>query len=276
MQSVDVTTHIGSEVVGVQLTSATDERIQQLTRLVAERGVLMLRDQEMTVPEQVELGARFGPLHIHSAADAAPGHPEAMQIFTSPESTFVAGETWHSDVSCDEFPPALSILHMEEVPPTGGDTLWASTYVAFETLSPPIQQLLEGLNALHTSAQQYTSHYGAQTEGDAYPEAIHPAVATHPLTQRRALYVNRIFTKSLLGLRPPESDALLKFLFDHVAYGVEFQVRMRWEPHSVAIWDNRCTQHHATWDYYPLPRRGHRVTTRGARPVLTREPATAG
>ena len=269
MDTVALTTHIGTLVTGIRLADATDDEIERLRTLAAERGVLVFRDQEMTIAEQVELGRRFGPLHVHPAADAAAGHPEAMKVFTEPGATSVAGESWHSDVSCDELPPALSMLRMIDVPATGGDTLWASTYRAYETLSPPIQELISGLSALHSSARYYTRRYGsAAATGKSYPEAVHPVVTTHPITGRRALYVNTMFTASIPGLSPAESDALLKMLFDHVAYGVGFQVRVRLEVGSVAMWDNRCTQHHATWDYLPEPRRGYRVTTRGGRPVL--------
>ena len=268
MDTTDVTVHIGTEVAGILLNSATDDEIEALKRLVAERGVLFFRRQAMTLAEHVEFGRRLGPLHFHPAADSAPGHPEAMRVFTEPDSTSVAGESWHSDVSCDEAPPALSILHMALVPKTGGDTLWASTYSAYETLSVPIRELIEGLEARHSSAHYYARRYGTAAEGSVYPEAVHPVVATHPISGRRALYVNSMFTSSILGLTSLESAALLKMLLEHVAFGVDFQVRMRWEPDTVAIWDNRCTQHHATWDYFPEPRRGHRVTTKGDRPVL--------
>jgi taurine dioxygenase len=268
MEMTDVTVHVGTEVAGISLNSATDDEIETLKHLVAERGVLFFRRQDMTLAEHVELGRRFGPLHFHPAADSAPGHPGAMRVFTEPDSVSVAGETWHTDVSCDEAPPALSILHMADVPKTGGDTAWASTYLAYETLSVPIQQLIEGLKARHSSAHHYDRRYGTAAEGNTYPEAVHPVVATHPISGRRALYVNSVFTSSILGLTSFESEALLKMLLDHVAYGVDFQVRLRWEPDTVAIWDNRCTQHHATWDYFPEPRRGHRVTTKGERPVL--------
>ena len=265
MDTTDVTGHIGTEVRGLSLSAATDAEIEALRQLVAERGMLFFRDQALTLEEHVRLGTRFGTLHVHPAAAADPRYPEAMQVFTEPDSTSVAGESWHSDVTCDELPPALSILHMFDVPETGGDTLWVSSYRAYETLSEPIQRMLERLEAQHSSAHYYNRRYGSAPDGGTHPEAVHPVVTTHPLTGRRALYVNSMF---LLGLHPNESEALLKMLFDHVAHGVDFQVRLRWEPNTLAIWDNRCTQHHAVWDYYPEPRRGHRITTKSERPVF--------
>jgi taurine dioxygenase len=152
------------------------------------------------------------------------------------------------------------------VPATGGDTLWASTYRAYETLSPPIQELISGLSALHSSARYYTRRYGsAAATGKSYPEAVHPVVTTHPITGRRALYVNTMFTASIPGLSPAESDALLKMLFDHVAYGVGSQVRVRLEVGSVAMWDNRCTQHHVLNDFAGV-RVIQRVTVMGDEP----------
>ena len=268
METIDVTGHIGTEVRGVQLAAASDAEIKALIELVAQRGVLFFRSQTMTLEDHIAVGRRFGELHVHPAHDVEPGYPEAMRVFTGPESTFIAGESWHSDVTCDERPPALSLLHLNEVPETGGDTLWASTYRAYESLSEPLRHFLETLEASHTSADHYTRRYGAPNEGETYPEAVHPVVTTHPISGRHALYVNSVFTRSILGLSRHESDALLAMLHDQVAYGVDFQVRLRWEPDTLAIWDNRCTQHRATWDYFPEPRRGYRVTTAGDRPVF--------
>ena len=155
MDTTDVTGHIGTEVRGLSLSAATDAEIEALRQLVAERGMLFFRDQALTLEEHVRLGTRFGTLHVHPAAAADPRYPEAMQVFTEPDSTSVAGESWHSDVTCDELPPALSILHMFDVPETGGDTLWASSYRAYETLSEPIQRMLERLEAEHSSAHYY-------------------------------------------------------------------------------------------------------------------------
>ena len=268
MKTRDLTGHIGTEVLGVDLRVVSDGEVDAIQRLAAERGVLIFRNQPLNIPEHIEFGRRLGQLHVHPAADGEPGYPEAMKVFTDEESETVAGETWHSDVSCDERPPALSILHMKDVPSRGGDTVWASTYRAYDTLSEPIRVLVDGLKAVHSSSRYYLRRYGKPPAGQEYPDAVHPVVATHPVTGRRALYVNSMFTLQLVGLEPAESDALLKLLFDQVAYGVDFQVRVQWEPDMVAIWDNRCTQHHATWDYHPEARRAHRVTTKGARPSL--------
>ena len=187
-------------------------------------------------------------------------------VHTDENSKYTAGNGWHTDVSCDERPPGLSMLRIEQVPSAGGDTLFASMYSAYETLSPSMQEYLSTLSAIHTGDKAYVGRYSKRNDDVDYPVNVHPVVRTHPISGRKALYVNSGFTARIKELTQRESDALLGFLFDHIAYGVRFQVRFHWEPHSIAIWDNRCVQHHASWDYFPETRSGFRVTTRGEVP----------
>lgn len=261
----DVNTKIGTELEGVVLRDLDQDGVDELKQLVAERGVLFFRDQEMTLAQQVELGSRLGELHIHPAAKAPEGFPEVLLIHTDADSTYTAGNGWHTDVSCDARPPALSVLRIEQPPPSGGDTVWASMYEAYDTLSTSMQDYLSTLTAVHAGELAYRNRYHMGDDRD-YPVSEHPVVRTHPITGRKGLYVNTGFTSHIKGLKRRESDALLKMLYDHIAYGVNFQVRFQWEPNSVAIWDNRCVQHHASWDYYPETRHGYRVTTRGEVP----------
>lgn len=270
----DVAKPLGSELRGQQLNVLSDAEIEELKELVAERGVVFFRDQEMSLAEQVELGRRLGELHVHPAVKAPDGFPEVLVVHTDANSTYTAGEAWHTDVSCDERPPALSILRVETTPPVGGDTLFASMYQAYETLSPSLRSFLLTLTATHSGEFAYRSVV-EDGSSDPYPENVHPVVRTHPVSGRRALYVNSSFTVRVNELREPESGALLRLLYDHIAYGVEFQVRFHWEPNSVALWDNRCVQHHASWDYFPDTRHGYRVTTRGERPFLDAKPEEA-
>ncbi|MGF1596930.1 MAG: TauD/TfdA dioxygenase family protein [Acidimicrobiales bacterium] len=270
LDTVDLTTPLGTEVRGIQLRQLDDEGIAAITRLVAERGVLFFRDQPMTLDEQVAVGRRFGELMVHPAAKAPAGFPEVLVVHTDAESTYTAGNGWHTDVSCEQRPPALSMLRLEETPPAGGDTLWASMYEAYETLSPAMQEFLLGLTAIHSGDKAYIGRYAKRAEPTDYPVSVHPVIRTHPVTGRKALYVNSGFTVRIKELTPRESDALLDLLYDHIAYGVRFQVRFGWEPQSVALWDNRCVQHHASWDYYPATRSGFRVTTQGEAPYLER------
>lgn len=263
----DWNTKIGTELEGVTLLDLDQAGVDELKQLVAERGVLFFRDQEMTLAQQVEIGRRLGELHIHPAAKAPDGFPEVLVVYTDAESTYTAGNGWHTDVSCDERPPALSMLRLEQTPPAGGDTVWASMYEAYDSLSSSMQQYLATLTAVHMGDKAYRGRYGYTGDRD-FPVSEHPVIRTHPVTGRKGLYVNSGFTSHIRGLKPRESDALLTMLYDHIAYGVNFQVRFRWEPHSVAIWDNRCVQHHASWDYFPETRSGWRVTTRGEVPFL--------
>lgn len=268
----DCTGPIGTELRGVQLAKLDDTELDQVKRLAAERCVVFFRDQAMTLSEQVATGARMGTLHVHptfreKAAEGAEGHREVLIIHGDADSTAVPGEGWHSDVSCDAEPPALSMLRIEVTPPVGGDTLFSSMYGAYEALSPSMQAYLLTLRAVH-SGKHAGPAYGYKDLTADYPVNEHPLVRTHPISGRKALYVNSGFTSHVVGLTKRESDALLGMLFDHVAYGVQWQVRFHWEPNSVAIWDNRCVQHHATWDYFPATRHGYRVTTVGERPFL--------
>ena len=162
-----------------------------------------------------------------------------------------------------------SILRMFTVPAHGGDTLFASMYAAYEALSDQMRSFLDGLTARHDGAPYYREVnriIGRDDGGRTYPSAEHPVIRTHPVTGRKALYVNSMFTTRLLGIPKAESDAILAFLFEHVKQPV-FQCRLRWRPGTVAFWDNRCTQHFAVWDYFPHVRSGYRVTVKGERPA---------
>ncbi len=263
---IDYNRHLGSELPDVQLTDLDDEGVAEIRQLAAERGVLVFRDQHMTLDRQIEIGRRLGELHIHPAF-ADENHPEALRIHADETTRVAAGEGWHTDVSCDERPPALSMLRIEVTPPCGGDTAYSSMYAAYESLSKPIRDLIVSLSAIHAGDLPFRGVYKSSSTTE-YPVNAHPMVRTHPDTGRRALYVNTGFTDRIKGVRRPESAALLGMLFDHIAAGVDFQCRVRWEPNTVTIWDNRCVQHHASFDYFPETRSGWRVTTVGERPVL--------
>ena len=259
----------GAEVSGLNLAQPLDEAtVRILQSALAEHGVLFFRDQPMTAEQQRRLGSYFGDLHLHPAwPRLVDGHPEVMEIFTDENSQYIAGEDWHSDVSCDPQPPLGTILQMLEVPPAGGDTLFANMVAAFAALPVEQQQYLSGLTALHDGEQHYRGRYDGPDDADkVYPQAEHPVVRTHPVSGRPALFVNRIFTRRIIGLEVQESEQLLEELFEHVERP-EFQCRFQWQVGSVAFWDNRSAQHQALWDYYPHRRRGWRVTIQGEVPV---------
>jgi taurine dioxygenase len=273
MQVTPITPVIGAEVAGVDLVDLDDHTFALLHEAFTEHSVLFFRDQPELAPEvQVEFAKRFGPLHVHPAAPTLEGHPDVFVIVADANSKVANGNGWHTDVSCDEEPPLATILQLHELPTTGGDTIFASMYAAYETLSPTMQEFLQGLSAHHESEHVYRGRYsdrGVDDIGKVYPRALHPVVRTHPVSGRQALYVNPSFTTRIEGLEPAESQAILKLLYAH-QQRPEFQVRFKWTKNAIALWDNRCTQHFALWDYYPDRRKGHRVTVKGERPFFER------
>ena len=270
ISATPVTPVIGVEVEGVDLTvDVPDDQIEDLTRALANHNVLFFRDQpELTPEQQIRFARRFGELHLHPAAPKGAEHPELFVIHTHGESFVNNGADWHTDVSCDEEPPLGTMLQIHRTPGSGGDTLFANMYAAYDALSEKMKSLLDGKIAVHDSERAYRGRYsdkGVDDTGVTFPTAEHPVIRTHPVSCRRALYVNETFTKRIRGMTEEESDAILEFLYRHMARP-EFQVRFHWEQNSIAFWDNRCTQHLAMWDYWPNERYGHRVTVKGDKP----------
>lgn len=265
-----LTPAIGAEIFGVDLSrDLAAHEFQRIHDALMEHQVIFFRDQEMTPEQHKRFGLRFGTLHIHPAApQLVEGHPEIFVIRADEASEHVAGEEWHSDVSCDLEPPMGSILFIKEVPANGGgDTLFASMYAAYDALSEPLRAMLKGLTAIHDGEQVYRGRYATDDTGRTFPRAEHPVVRTHPVTGRQAIYVNRYFTTRIVQLAKHESAAILEMLYRHCE-NPAFQCRFKWQPGSVAFWDNRAVQHQAVWDYYPQRRFGHRVTICGDKPYL--------
>ena len=263
-----VTPHCGVEVTGVALAPDIPvQTIRDIEGLLVTHGVVFFRDQHLTREQHRDLGRRFGALHIHPAAPAPEGFPEILLIKADDKRRGAAGGGWHSDVSCDLEPPAASMLYMKQMPDVGGDTLFSSMYAAYDALSDRMKTHLDGLTAVHASDDVYRGGgYRSADQGATTPRAEHPVVRTHPVTGRKALYVNSIFTRYIRGVPRKEGEALLRYLLDHVA-DPSFQCRFRWEVDSIAFWDNRCVQHYATNDYYPQVRHAERITIAGDRPV---------
>jgi taurine dioxygenase len=269
-QTIEVTKltpHIGAEIGGVDLSRPLgNQQFQEVHDALMENLVIFFRDQRLTHEQHKAFGQRFGTLAIHPASDNTPeGHPEIVTMHADENSTIIVGDEWHSDVSCAEAPPMGSVLYMTKTPPSGGDTLFASMYAAYDRLSDPMKKFVEGLTATHDGYASYHGRFGHRVPEGGFPRTEHPVVRTHPVTGRKALFVNREFTKRINGLGKLESDALLDMLWRH-AETPEFHCRFHWQPNSVAFWDNRCAQHHALWDYYPHTRHGHRVMIEGDRP----------
>jgi taurine dioxygenase len=263
-----VTPNIGAEIHGVNLAKAlSNQEFDEIHRALLENLVIFFRDQAIDVDQQKDFGRRFGKLHIHPAAPKGlEQHPEILVIKADENSKRVAGEVWHSDVSCDPEPPMGSILHLTTVPPDGGgDTMFANMYLAYDTLSEPVRKLLEGLTAIHDGEHVFRGRYGIKDAGKVFPRSEHPVIRTHPITGRKLLFVNRGFTTRIVQMKRHESTAILEMLYRHIETP-ELQCRFKWAKGSIAFWDNRCVQHHALWDYYPARRYGHRVTICGDKP----------
>ncbi len=264
-----LTPRIGAEVHGIDLSQPmTDDTFDALHDGWMRHQVLFFRDQALNIEQLKDAGRCFGNLHVHPMGDLD-GHPGVYRIHADASTKRLSGQGWHSDVSCDETPPSASMLHLHTVPDVGGDTIFASMYDAYEALSPSLAGYLDGLEACHSGRETYQGYFdrGVDSMRDkGYPEAVHPVVRTHPVTGRRALFVNAGFTSHIIGLEDGESRALLGFLFEHSSHP-NFQCRFRWRENSIALWDNRCVQHTATADYLPNVRSGHRITVVGDRPV---------
>ncbi|MGZ0176482.1 MAG: TauD/TfdA dioxygenase family protein [Acidimicrobiales bacterium] len=261
-----ISPRFGAELTDAVLLEMDDHEVDALQQLAAERGVVVVRNQTMTLQQQADFAHRLGPLTTYPVRDE--NFPsELLVIHADENSKNVAGSKWHTDISSEERPPSLSMLRMEVVPSSGGDTLFCDMYQAFESLSPEMRGFLTKLSARHDPKGHHLYLSGAKTLKEL-PSQIHPVVRTHPRTGRNALYVNSGFTARIQDLTRNESDALLAMLFDHIIQGLSFQIRVRWEPDTVVFWDNRIVQHHAAWDYYPEIRHGYRATSIGEVPYL--------
>ncbi|MEJ2088345.1 MAG: TauD/TfdA family dioxygenase [Gammaproteobacteria bacterium] len=260
-----LTPGFGAEVTGADVPNMTDAEFDELFGAFVDYAVIFLRDQPALTPDQhMAFARRFGEIHVHPAArgrdDELPG---LMRMQTNRETRVAAGNRWHSDVSCDAEPPQASILQLHEIPPVGGDTLFASLYAAYAALSERMKVYLDGLTALHSGEESFRHlfRFRADDPAVAWPENDHPIVRRHVDSGRPALYVDREFTKRINGVPKEEGKALLEFLFDHTER-IDFQCRFRWSTNAIAIWDNRA--------YWPAERRGHRISVVGERPQMWR------
>jgi taurine dioxygenase len=260
-----MTRRIGAEIFGVDLGQPLSNlAVEELHSALSQYQVLFFRDQEMSFEAHKAFGRLFGDLAIHSGVPGLPDHPEIVKIHADAASRFVAGESWHSDLTCDPEPPLGSILHMHVVPEDGGDTAFASMSAAYDALSDRMKVYLEGLSCVHDANPVYKALYPEIDR--SYNCSTHPIVRTHPVSGRKSIFVNPSYVTHIVGLSKPESAMVLQFLYQHCG-NPDFQVRFRWRPKSVAFWDNRCTWHQAIWDYFPDVRTGYRVTVAGDRPI---------
>lgn len=263
VQVRSLTPHLGAEIRGIDLSKTLgNEEFAGIRQAYLDWSVLVFRDQHLTRDQHKAFGRKFGKLHVHPMNKARSGDPEILEVKTTAKSAYTAGEGWHTDVTCDEYPPMASMLYVTETPEVGGgDTLFSDMYLAYELLSDTLKEMLQGLVAVHDGALPYLGSYKvAPPEGQSYPRNEHPVIVTHPETGKKLLYVNSGFTTRIKGLHRWESRSLLDMLFRHIAQTPKLVCRVQWQPNTLTLWDNRCTQHHAVWDYHPHSRYGERVS----------------
>lgn len=263
---------LGAVCEAVDLARGLDDQAYARVRqALLDYLVLFFPGQDITPAQQVAFGRRFGELHLHPFIPSLEGHPEVIRLkaASGAHEMLRLSNAWHEDLSYTPDPPLAGILRAVRVPSRGGDTLWVNLYKAWDTLSPTMQVMLEGLSAWHDVTKTYRRQ-DLQREGGAEqywktflktPPTLQPLMQVHPETGRPLLYVSELTTTHIEGLSERESEALLGFLFRHLDWK-ELQCRFSWSRDTVAIWDNRCTAHYAVRDY-DEPREMHRVTVMG-------------
>ncbi|HEX2651819.1 MAG TPA: TauD/TfdA family dioxygenase [Burkholderiales bacterium] len=271
----------GAEVTGLDLTRPpAPEVLASLQRALGENGILLFRGANLTPEQHIAFSRAFGPLETHVVGEFnLAGHPEIFIVSNVKEEgklkgAVYAGQYWHSDLSYMAKPSMGSLLLCLEMPEIGGDTMWANMVLAYETLSDAMKGFLGGLKAIHDYSHAYDTYFAHLKERPPLtaeqraktPPVAHPMVRTHPVTGRKALYVNPGFTTGIVGMPKEESQPILEFLFRH-STRPEFVYRHKWRVHDMIFWDNRCTMHYALSDYdFSVRRHMHRTTVAGDAP----------
>ena len=274
LQIKPVSGAIGAEIHGVDLLNDTsDDLIQTVRQIWLEYGVVFFRDQNLDPDAFIRLAQRFGEIIEYPFVKGLPDHPMIIPVLKLPHERNNFGGVWHSDTAYLQTPPMATMLIAREIPPQGGDTLFASGYAAYEALSPGLKATLANLKAANSSAKAEVTKTRedriASSGTDKANESLiaeHPVIRTHPETGRKALYVNPAHTTHFVGWTEAESEALLDFLYAHQVRP-EFTCRFNWQVNSIAFWDNRCVLHNPVNDYHGYKRLMHRVTLRGDTPV---------
>lgn len=285
--TVEITPNLGTEVRGVNLAKLDPDARDELALLVAQRGLVVFRDQQDFIdagPDfYLEWGRHFGRLHIHPTSGHPEGYPELHLVYKDGASTFnyelhdsLQPTVWHSDVSYELQPPGLTTFFLLAAPATGGDTAFVSQVSLLRTFSPQFRAFLKTLKAVHSGVSQAEFSRAGNRGGVVRREPVenvHPVVRRHPVTGEEALYVNRQFTRRIVGLKKEESDAILNLLYDHIDRSAANQARVKWQPNTVVIWDNRVTAHTAILDYgeSKQTRHGARITPQAERPIPAQE-----
>lgn len=263
MNISSITPTVGAEVTGVDLADLSPEAVSSIKAAFLKHHVLVFRDQTLSRDQHKAFGRLFGDLHIHPSKRNGMNQqdPELFIINTKPDAKLTNGEAWHSDVSCEEIPPKASILYVTKCPENGGgDTMFANMHEAFDELSPALQSLLLSKTAYHDGEIDLRNYGVRLRDGQTYPKASHPLVPRHPENGRPYLFANGSFTSHIEGIPRWESDMLLQGLYQRTATNPRIQCRVKWQPNTVVIWDNRSVQHHAILDYAGFARYGERVS----------------
>jgi taurine dioxygenase len=269
---------LGAEIGGIDLSQPLgDNVIGEIRQALTDNCVIFFRDQHLSPEQHLNFGRRFGGLQVHDFVDGLDDNQEIIEVRKEEYEMRNFGGGWHSDVSYLEVPALGSVLYAREVPAAGGDTMFANQYLAYETLSDGLKEMLGGMRAVHSARRSYglaaprrvdegKTSMGIHFTDTAHAETDHPVVRTHPWSGKKCLYVHGGFTVRFQGMTEEESAPLLHYLYKH-AVRPEFTCRFRWEKNSIAFWDNRCVQHNAINDYNGQRRVMHRVTIEGERPV---------
>ncbi len=264
---------LGAEIGGVDLSrDLSDNTVADIRHALLEHLVIFFRDQDITPDRHLAFARRFGETVEYPLVKGLEGHPEIMTVVKLEHEKLNFGGLWHSDTTYLDEPPMGSILVARELPPHGGDTLFANMFLAHETLSEGLRNLLKPLKGVSVSnlpkvcqTRQARMDDSARAAPETVLTATHPVVRTHPESGKKALYVNGAHTCRFEGLSEEESAPLLEYLFEHQTRP-EFTCRFRWEPGSIAFWDNRATQHNPVNDYHGHKRVMHRITLAGDKP----------
>lgn len=265
-----LTGHIGAEISNIDLSRPlSDTDFEAVQAALARYEVLVFRDQDISLDAQIAFSSRFGPLSTHPFATNLPDKPEVIEFDNSGDNPAGPTDCWHSDETFRACPPMATILRAKVVPPYGGETVFASMTAAYEGLSEPMKAYIHELKALHDFKPWRPMFQGARALRsklfeleDQFPNPWHPIVRIHPVTKRRVLFVNPQFTVRIQGLKEDESQTILNFLYRQ-AMIADYQLRVKWQPHTIVMWDNRSTQHYAPHDYYPHRRNMARLTVEG-------------
>ena len=275
---------LGAEITASILRNSMTRHLREIHDAWLEHQVVFFRDQKLSSPEYIAFAKRFGDIHHHPFIKGMPEYPDILEIIKEEGDTRAFGETWHTDQMFNPKPAKATILYAKETPKFGGDTMFANGYLAYEHLSEPMKAMLHDVKTWNTGNRKKLHENDAkrgemsgsykgnakmaekvqQPDPNLITEAAHPLVRTHPETGKKALYVGN-HSQTLHGMKPAEAKPILDYLMQHAVHP-EFTCRFRWEVGSMAIWDNRCTQHRALNDYHGQRRRMHRITIKGDEP----------